>query len=107
MIASRGGASCDAAWKGLDDGIMGAENGAVKRTDVAAGSGRADTLSRAGCAAGCAECGTTGDLSGFRSYFQAKVCLRPPICTSNRPGSTTDLFWALMNDKSSLVNSKV
>jgi hypothetical protein len=47
-FASRGEASCDAAWKGLDDGIMDAENRAVKRTDAADGSGRAGNLSCAG-----------------------------------------------------------
>jgi hypothetical protein len=55
----------------------------------------------------CAECGMNGGLSGFRGYFQAKVCFRPPICTSKRPGSTMGLFSALMNDKSSFVSSKV
>ena len=39
-FALRAGTSCDAAWEGLDSGIMGAENGGVKRTEGGGGSGR-------------------------------------------------------------------
>jgi hypothetical protein len=53
---------------------------------------RAIFLARDAPTAHCAEYATNGGLTGFPGYFQAKVCLRPPICTSKSPGSTTDLF---------------
>src|SRR5580658_8752452 len=103
--------SSNTAWEGLDGAIMGAENSAVKGLERVRRAGRAGAVGAARdvrCAE-CAECAENGGLGGFRGcgYFQAKVCSRPAIRMSKRPGSTTGLFSALMNDKSSLVNSKM
>ena len=83
-------------------GLWPRKTGASSELTQVTGAGAAGVLSCGGCTVCRAECGANGGLGGFFGYFQAKVCFRPPICTSKRPGSITDLFSALMKDKSSL-----
>src|SRR5271155_5944744 len=99
------GTSCNTAWEGLDSGIMGAEKRDVKSTGAGEGRERGSRGSFAGFVV--RGCGTNGGLGGSWGYFHSKLCVRPAICSWKRPGSTTCLFAAFMNDKSSLSSSKV